>query len=225
MTAVAPLILAVDDDPSILRLLRLQLSTDGFQVIGAKDGEEALRLAEAQRPDLIILDVVMANMDGLEVLRRVRERSDVPVLLLTARDRGIDVIEGLDQGADDYLIKPFHAEELAARVRALLRRTGGRTESGESVVRYENIEVDLESRAVTKDGKPVALSRMEWLLLHELASNPGKLMLNTELLSKIWGPEFIDDVQYLRVCVSRLRSKLEDDASNPRVITTMPGLG
>jgi two-component system KDP operon response regulator KdpE len=223
--AVEPLILAVDDEAGILRLIRLELSSQGFRVIVAGDGEEALRLAEQQRPDIVILDIVMPDMSGLEVMRRLRERMAVPVILLTAKDHDEDKVRGLELGADDYLVKPFNPEELSARVRAVLRRGFRPSAGSEHLVRVANIEIDLNSRLVKKDGAVVSLTRTEWMLLQHLAANAGKVMLNTELLSKVWGPEYRDDLQYLRVWVSRLRSKLEPDPANPQIIKTLQGIG
>jgi two-component system KDP operon response regulator KdpE len=223
--AVEPLILAVDDEAGILRLIKLELSSQGFRVVVANDGEEALRLAEQQRPDIVILDVMMPEMSGLEVMRRLRERTSIPIILLTAKDHDEDKVRGLELGADDYLVKPFNPEELSARVRAVLRRGFRPSAGAETIVRVANVEIDLSRRLVKKDGEVVALTRTEWMLLQHLAANAGKVMLNTELLSKVWGPEYRDDLQYLRVWVSRLRSKLEPDASNPTIIKTLQGIG
>jgi len=223
--AVEPLILAVDDEAGILRLIKLELSSQGFRVIVAGEGEEALRMAEQQRPDIVILDIVMPEMSGLEVMRRLRERTSVPVILLTAKDHDEDKVRGLAMGADDYLVKPFNPEELSARVRAVLRRGFRPTVGAENIVRVANVEIDLNRRLVKKEGEVVSLTRTEWMLLQHLAANAGKVMLNTELLSKVWGPEYRDDLQYLRVWVSRLRSKLEPDPSNPTIIKTLQGIG
>jgi two-component system KDP operon response regulator KdpE len=223
--AVEPLILAVDDEAGILRLIKLELSSQGFRVIVANDGEEALRLAEQQRPDIVILDIVMPDMSGLEVMRRLRERTSIPIILLTAKDHDEDKVRGLELGADDYLVKPFNPEELSARVRAVLRRGFRPSTGAENVVRVNNVEIDLNRRLVKKDGEVVSLTRTEWMLLQHLAANAGKVMLNTELLSKVWGPEYRDDLQYLRVWVSRLRSKLEPDPANPSIIKTLQGIG
>ena len=223
--AVEPLILAVDDEAGILRLIKLELSSQGFRVIVAGEGEEALRMAEQQRPDIVILDIVMPEMSGLEVMRRLRERTSVPVILLTAKDHDEDKVRGLEMGADDYLVKPFNPEELSARVRAVLRRGFRPTVGAENIVRIANVEIDLNRRLVKKEGEVVSLTRTEWMLLQHLAANAGKVMLNTELLSKVWGPEYRDDLQYLRVWVSRLRSKLEPDPSNPAIIKTLQGIG
>jgi len=222
---VEPLILAVDDEAGILRLIKLELSSQGFRVVVAGDGEEALRIAEQQRPDIVVLDIMMPQMSGLEVMRRLRERTSVPVILLTAKDHDDDKVRGLELGADDYLVKPFNPEELSARVRAVLRRGYRPVTGGKNVVSVGNVDIDLDRRLVKKDGEVVSLTRTEWMLLQHLAANAGKVMLNTELLSKVWGPEYRDDLQYLRVWVSRLRSKLEPDPSNPTIIKTLQGIG
>jgi DNA-binding response OmpR family regulator len=223
MTA-EPLILAVDDEIGILRLIKLELSSQGFRVVTAGGGEEALRLAEQQRPDIAVLDIVMPDMSGLEVMRKLRERTSIPIILLTAKDNDADKVRGLELGADDYLVKPFNPEELSARVRAVLRRSVGLS-STENMVKAGHVEIDLNRRLVRKNGEIVTLTRTEWMLLQHLAANAGKVMLNTELLSKVWGPEYRDDLQYLRVWVSRLRSKLEDDPANPAIIKTLQGIG
>jgi two-component system KDP operon response regulator KdpE len=219
-----PLVLAVDDEAGILRLIKLELSSQGFRVITAGGGEEALQLAEDQRPDIILLDVVMPGMTGLETLRAVRERWNIPVIMVTARDREIDKVRGLEMGADDYIVKPFGADEMAARIRAVLRRAAG--VDAEQVVQAGHISVDLGRRLV-KDaqGETIALTRTEWQLLQHLAANAGKVLLSGELLAKVWGPEYRDDLQYLRVWVSRLRQKIERDPSNPDIIKTLPGIG
>ena len=178
-----PLVLAVDDEPGVLRLIKLELSTQGLRVITATDGEEGLRMAEQQRPDLIVLDIMMPDISGLEVMRRLRERSSVPIILLTAKDHDQDKVRGLDLGADDYLIKPFNPEELSARVRAVLRRGIRPADGEENVITIGDVEIDLSRRLVKKEGEVVSLTRTEWMLLQQLAANAGKVMLNTELLS------------------------------------------
>jgi two-component system KDP operon response regulator KdpE len=221
---VEPLVLAVDDEAGILRLIRLELSEQGFRVVVAADGEEAIRTFEQQRPDVVVLDIMLPDMSGLEVMRRLRERTNTPIILLTARDHDEDKVRGLELGADDYIVKPFNPQELTARVRAVMRRAV-RESNGDSMVIAGDVEIDLDKRLVTKGGEPVALTRTEWMLLQHLASNAGRVMLNTELLSKVWGPEYIDDLQYLRVWISRLRSKLETDHTQPSVIKTLQGIG
>ena len=222
--ATEPLVLAVDDEPAILRLVRIELTSQGFKVATCSNGPEALRFLEEQRPDIVLLDILMDEMSGIEVMRRIRERANVPIIFLTAKGRDADKVRGLELGADDYVTKPFHPDELAARVRAVLRRSTSVT-APDNIVRAGAVEVDLTRRIVRKNGEPVTLTRTEWMLLESLAANFGKVMLNTELLSRVWGPEYRDDLQYLRVWVSRLRSKLEADPSHPAIIKTRYGIG
>jgi two-component system KDP operon response regulator KdpE len=220
------LILVVDDEPPIVRLVRAKLTADGYAVITASGGEEALRILDDERPDLIVLDLMMPGMDGFETLRRVRQASQTPVIMLTARASDADKLKGLQTGADDYMTKPFNPDELAARVAAVLRRSGAGTPAGgRSILRYPSIEIDLERRHVSVGGAEVRLSRTEWELLAQLAGNAGRVMLHGELLSRIWGPEFRDEAHYLRTWVSRLRAKLEPESDQPALITTFPGLG
>ena len=219
-----PLVLAVDDEAGILRLIKLELAAQGFRVVTATNGEEALKLAEEQRPDILLLDVIMPEMTGYEVMRKVREQSGAPIILVTARDSDADKVRGLELGADDYIVKPFSPDELAARIRAVLRRSTG-TANTQRLIRAGNVDIDLDRRVVTRDGESVAVTRTEWLLLQHLAANVGKVMMNAELLSKVWGPEYRDDVQYLRVWVSRLRAKLEVEPAEPAIIKTRPGIG
>ena len=219
-----PLVLAVDDEAGILRLVKLELSQQGFRVVTAGSGEEALRVAEEQRPDIVLLDIVMPEMTGLEVMRKLREQSNAPVILVTAKDTDSDKVRGLELGADDYIVKPFSPDELGARIRAVLRRSLGAGSTGR-LVRAGDVEIDLDRRLVTRNGDPISLTRTEWLLLQHLAANAGKVMMNAELLSKVWGPEYRDDVQYLRVWVSRLRHKLEPEPADPVIIRTRQGIG
>ncbi len=219
-----PLVLAVDDEAGILRLIKLELAGQGFRVVTASSGEEALTVAEEQRPDIVLLDVIMPGMTGLETLRAIRERWHIPVILVTARDREIDKVRGLEMGADDYIVKPFGADEMGARIRAVLRRSAG-VDAEQTVNAAGDIQVDLGKRLVKRSGVTIALTRTEWQLLQHLAANPGKVILSGELLAKVWGPEYRDDLQYLRVWVSRLRQKLERDPSNPEIIKTLPGIG
>ncbi len=221
--ASEPLVLGVDDEAGILRLVKLELTAQGFRVITASNGADAMVLIEEQRPDIILLDVVMPDLSGFELLRSIRERWHTPVIMVTARDREVDKVRGLAAGADDYIVKPFGADEMGARIRAVLRRASGI--DAEQVVIADHIEVDLGRRLVKRDGENVALTRTEWLLLQYLAANPGKVILNGELLSKVWGPEYRDDLQYLRVWVSRIRQKIETEPSAPKIIITRPGIG
>ena len=184
---VEPLVLAVDDEAGILRLIRLELSEQGFRAVVASDGEGAIRTFEQQRPDVVVLDIMLPDMSGLEVMRRLRERSNTPIILLTARDHDEDKVRGLELGADDYIVKPFNPQELTARVRAVMRRAV-RESVGDSVVLAGDVEIDLDKRLVSKAGEPVSLTRTEWMLLQHLASNAGRVMLNTELSEQGLGP-------------------------------------
>ena len=219
-----PLLLVADDEPRITKLVSMALSEEGFRVVTASSGEEALAKAEQIRPDIILLDIMMPDLDGIEVMRQLRERRPVPVILLTAKGSTADKAKGLDLGADDYVAKPFHPDELAARVRAVLRRASGAAQ-GVGVIAFDDIEIDLERRLVTRKGELVQLSRTEWLLLQHLAANAGKVVLHTELLTKVWGPEYRDDLQYLRVWVSRVRRKLGAKPGDPGRIKTFQGIG
>lgn len=219
-----PLVLVADDEPRITTLVSIALSGEGFRVVGAGGGEEALARAEEIRPDIILLDIVMPGLDGIEVMRRLRERRPVPVILLTAKGSAAEKARGLDAGADDYVAKPFHPDELAARVRAVIRRSAG-PGPGAGTVRFDDVEIDLERRTVTRDGELVGLSRTEWLLLQELASNAGRVVLHAELLTRVWGPEYRDDLGYLRVWVSRVRRRLGAPAGEAGRIRTFQGMG
>jgi len=223
------LVLIVDDEPSIIRLLRATLETDGFAVLTAATGATAIAVLNAERPDIVILDVMMPEMDGFETLRRIRGESQaprVPVIMLTARTGDIDKLHGFQSGGDDYITKPFNPDELIARITAVLRRADGASSTTPNqVLHYPGLAIDLEQRRVLVNGEEVRLSRTEWALLVQLAGNPGRIMLHTELLSRIWGPEFRDEAQYLRTWVSRLRAKLEPGASDASVISTFPGMG
>ena len=219
-----PLVLVADDEPRITKLVSIALSEEGFRVVTATGGEDALAKAEEIRPDIVLLDIVMPDLDGIEVMRQLREQRPVPVILLTAKGATADKAKGLDLGADDYIAKPFHPDELAARVRAVIRRSTG-VEPGAGVVAFDDVEIDLERRMVRRDGELVQLSRTEWLLLQHLATHPGKVVLHTELLTKVWGPEYRDDLQYLRVWISRVRRKLGAKPGEPGRIRTFQGIG
>ncbi len=221
---VQPLVLVADDEPRITKLVSVALSQEGFRVVTASSGTEALQRAEEVRPDIVLLDIVMPDLDGIEVMRQLREWRPVPVILLTAKGSTADKAMGLDLGADDYVAKPFHPDELAARVRAVLRRAEGVT-AGAGVVRVGDIEIDLERRMMSRSGELIPLSRTEWLLLQQLAVNAGRVVLHTELLTKVWGPEYRDDIQYLRVWMSRIRRKLGAPPGETGPITTFQGIG
>src|SRR3954469_17057185 len=219
-----PLVLVADDEPRITKLVSIALGEEGFRVVTANSGEEALQKAEDVRPDIVLLDIVMPDLDGIEVMRQLRERRPVAVILLTAKGSPADKAKGLDLGADDYIAKPFHPDELAARVRAVLRRSSGAS-PGSGILAFDDVEIYLERRMVTRNGELVQLSRTEWLLLQHLAANAGKVVLHTELLTKVWGPEYRDDLQYLRVWVSRVRRKLGAAPGEAGRIKTFQGIG
>jgi len=222
--ATQPLVLVVDDEPRITKIVSIALGEEGFHVVSAGSGEEAIRIAEELRPDIVLLDVMMPDLDGIEVMRRLRERTSVPIVLLTAKGSTSDKANGLDLGADDYMAKPFHPDELAARVRSVLRRSTSSTPST-GLVTFDDVTIDLERRMVTRAGVLVSLSRTEWLLLQHLAANVDRVVLHTELLTKVWGAEYRDDLQYLRVWVSRVRRKLGTPAGLPGRIRTFQGIG
>ncbi len=219
-----PLVLVADDEVRITKLVSLALRDQGFRVVVAEGGRDALQKAEEYRPDVVVLDIVMPDLDGIEVMRELQERRPVPVILLTARGSTADKAQGLDLGADDYVAKPFHPDELAARIRAVLRRASGVSPST-GVLAFDDVEIDLERRIVRRDGEMVQFSRTEWLLLQHLTVNAGKVVLHTELLTKVWGPEYRDDLQYLRVWISRVRRKLGAAPGEPGRIKTLQGIG
>ena len=219
-------LLVVDDEPRILNFLTSKLRASGYDVLTASNGIEALEQAQAQQPDLIVLDVVMPKMDGFETLRELRTFSSVPVIFLSAKGTDIDRIKGLGLGADDYLSKPFSPDELVARIDAVRRRVGpSENRKIHDSYRLGPLSIDFTSRLVSLGGNDVRLTRIEWLLLSELAKNAGRLMLYEELLTRVWGPEYRDDVQLLRTWVSRLRYKVEVDPNHPALIRTMPKTG
>jgi two-component system KDP operon response regulator KdpE len=221
------LILVVDDEPAIVRLVRAKLQADGYAIITADRGPAAIELFDRERPDLVILDLMMPEMDGFETLRRMHQFASTPVIMLTARGSDTDKLRGFEAGVDDYITKPFNPDELSARVAAVLRRTEGAAPApSQAVLRSPRLEIDLDRRTVTVDGEEVRLSRTEWEVLSLLAANAGKVMLHGEMLSRIWGPEFRDEVHYLRTWVSRIRAKLEPDGESEHpLIQTFPGIG
>jgi DNA-binding response OmpR family regulator len=219
-------VLVADDDPLIQRLVRTHLDRGGFRVLSAADGEEALDVAMAEQPDLIVLDLMLPKLDGFEVCKRIREFSLVPVVMLTARGEQVDKLRGFEVGADDYLTKPFAPAELLARVRAVLRRAqqGGPT-SAPAVVRCGELTIDFARRRVLVKDELVKLTPTEFHVLQQLALNVGKVLSHTELLTQVWGPEYRDDRDYLWAYVRHLRRKLEPDPERPRHILSEPGYG
>jgi len=219
-------ILIVDDEVSILKFLRANLESIGYEVLAAVNGVEALNTVEMELPDLVILDIMMPKIDGFEVCRRLREWSQVPIIMLSAQGDESDKVKCLDLGADDYITKPFGKDELIARVGALLRRT---KESAVIPTKLSytsrDLEINFAQRKVTIAGKEVKLTPTEYSLLQEFVLNAGKVLTHTHLLNKVWGPEYREEREYLHVFVRRLRAKLESDPKDPRSITTVSGVG
>ena len=219
-------ILTVDDELSILRFLRSNLEDRGYTVISATNGEEALHMIEMELPDLIILDVMMPKMDGFEVCRQLREWSQIPIIMLSAIGDEKDKVRCLDLGADDYIVKPFGANELIARVSAVLRRTKTAIVSTtKPSITSGELTINFAARQVTRTGLEIKLTPTEYALLQELAVNTGKVLTHTHLLNKVWGPEYREEREYLHVFIRRLRSKLEPDPNNPKHILTVSGVG
>ena len=217
-------ILAVDDEPQILRALRTSLAARGHEVLTAPNGETALDILTSNEVDLVILDLGLPGIDGVEVIRRLRSWSAVPVVVLSVGDAQADKVAALDAGADDYVSKPFGMDELQARMRAVLRRTGSGADE-RPVVRAGDLEIDLAKQLVTRAGKPIHLTRTEFALLELFATNPGKLLTHRWLLQKVWGDAYRDESHYVRVYVAGLRKKLEQDPGSPSLILTEPGVG
>jgi two-component system KDP operon response regulator KdpE len=216
-------ILIVDDEPQIRRVMRTTLSSHDYPVIEAKSGEEALDLIRTEHADLIILDVNLPGISGLETCREIRASSDVPIIMLTVRNSERDKVQALDAGADDYVVKPFGVEELMARIRAALRRAG----PGDAIPAFvsDDLTIDFEKRAVTVQGAPVKLTPKEFELLRQLVANSGKSQAHRRLLQAVWGPDYGDETEYLRVFINQLRKKIEPDPQHPRYIHTEPWIG
>ncbi len=219
-------ILVVDDEKRILNFLRTKLKASGYEVMTASSGFEAVERAQAQEPDMILLDILMPRKDGFETLKELRSFSNAPVIILSAKGADIDKIKGLGLGADDYLPKPFNPDELLARIEAVRRRIEP-AEKRKASERFTlaDLTIDFKSRKVFLCDEERYLTKIEWLLLSELANNTGRLLPYEELLTRVWGPEYRDDVQLLRTWISRLRSKLEKDPSDPKLICTVPKAG
>jgi DNA-binding response OmpR family regulator len=217
-------VLVVDDEASVRDLVSRYLTREGFVVHGSEDGEAALAMVRQIRPDLVILDVMLPGMDGFEVLRRLREWSQVYVLLLTARTEETDKVVGLSVGADDYLTKPFSPRELVARVKAILRRGRGATDRPQPLV-FGRLRIDPGERRVWKDGVPVDLTALEFDLLLALAGHPRLVFNRAQLIERVWGSDFFGDERVVDVHIKELRKKLEDDPSRPAFITTVRGVG
>jgi two-component system KDP operon response regulator KdpE len=219
-------ILLVDDEERILNFLKTKLKLLNYEIILAQNGIEALDQIQGQEPDLVVLDVVMPKKDGFETLKELRSFSSVPVIMLSARGDDSDRIKGLGLGADDYLPKPFNPDELVARIEAIRRRLNlpeRKTLPKELLI--HDLNINFDERRIVVRGKEVKLTRIEWLLLNELAGNAGHLMVYYDLLARVWGPEYRDDVQILRTWISRLRQKIEINPTHPKIIGTVPKTG
>jgi two-component system KDP operon response regulator KdpE len=227
MTA-QPLVLVVEDEPQLMRFLRATLPAHGYRVLEATNGAQALVEAQTRQPDLVLLDLGLPDIDGVEVTRKLRGWSSVPIVVVSARGQERDKVQALDAGADDYLTKPFGTDELLARMRVALRhsaRLSGGADGGESVFEAGDLRVDLGARLVRKRGSEVRLTRTEYRLLAALVKHAGKVLTHRQLLVEVWGPGAATESHYLRVYMAQLRHKLEDDPARPRHLLTETGVG
>lgn len=215
-------ILVVDDDPAIAEMLTMVMEREGFDTVVVDDGLEAVKAAERENPDLILLDLMLPGMGGVDACRTVRETSAVPIIMLTAKTDTVDVVLGLESGADDYVTKPFKPKELVARVRARLRR---QEDSPSETLEVGDLTIDVPGHAVFRDGKEISLTPLEFDLLHTLASRPKQVFSRDELLEKVWGYQHTSDTRLVNVHVQRLRSKIELDPENPQIVLTVRGVG
>ena len=219
-------ILVVDDEPRMVQLIGMNLKLEGFEVISAQDGFQSLEKVTKEMPDLVLLDIMMPDMDGFETLKRIREISNVPVIFLSVKGEEPDRVHGLDLGADDYITKPFSPRELVSRIKAVLRRVEPENSVKKNAIKIDNdLTIDFEQRRVFVRGKEVRLRATEFRLLYQLVTNAGKLMSHETLLSRVWGPEYLDEDQYVRLYITYLRQKIEKDPKNPHYILSERGLG
>jgi two-component system KDP operon response regulator KdpE len=220
------LILVVDDEARMVRFIQLNLEHDGFQVISAYNGREALEQVRSQLPNLILLDVMMPDLDGFEVLKRIRDQSSVPVIMLTAKGEEDDRVHGLELGADDYITKPFSPRELVSRVRAVLRRTETESDVASGIIEVDDrLKLDFNRREIWINDQIVQLRPTEYRLLYHLVQNAGWVITHEQLLTKVWGYEYRDEPHYVRLYINYLRKKLEEDPANPKYILTERGVG
>ena len=216
-------ILVIDDEPQIRKFMRISLTANGYEVIEAENAAQGIAAARSQQPDLLILDLGLPDLDGQEVISAVRERSEVPIMVLSVRAGELDKVEALDRGANDYIVKPFGVAELMARVRAVLRQRAAK--GNDDIVEAGAVLIDLGRRIVTRSGEEVHLSKREWGLLAFLASQPDHVLTHKQILKEVWGPAHGEDTAYLRVYVNQLRQKLEVDPAVPTLIVTDAGVG
>lgn len=220
-----PRVLVIDDEPQLLRALRINLSVRGYEVTTAATGSAALTMAAEHPPDVVVLDLGLPDMDGIEVLAGLRGWLTAPVIVLSARTDSAEKVHALDAGADDYVTKPFGMDEFLARLRAAVRRGAAAGETDQPVIETASFSVDLAAKRVTRNGAAVHLTPTEWGILEMLARNPGKLVGREELLKEVWGPAYAKEGHYLRVYLAQLRRKLEDDPAHPRHLLTEAGMG
>jgi DNA-binding response OmpR family regulator len=225
MSSKKSVVLVVDDDIRMLRMMKRMLELENFQVIIANNGDTALKSFEKETPDLVLLDIMMPDMDGYAVCQRIREFSQVPIIMVTAKGDDKEKVEGLNIGADDYVTKPFSASELAARVRAILRRTGTKDRPQDVIFRYKDLLVDFASRRVMVNNSELRLTSTEYKLLSYISLNAGRVVTPDQLLDKVWGEEYMGAPHLLQVNIARLRKKLGDNAKRPTYILTRPGIG
>jgi two-component system, OmpR family, KDP operon response regulator KdpE len=218
-------VLVVDDESRMVEFIAMNLELEGFRVVRAANGSEALEKASREHPDLVLLDIMMPEMDGFETLEGLRETSSVPVIFLTAKSEEVDRIKGLDLGADDYITKPFSPRELVSRIRAVLRRTEPAAVTNSEIVVDNELRVNFDQRKVIVRGQEVRLRPTEYRLLYQLVTNAGKLLTHEVLLSRVWGAEYRDEDQYVRLYITYLRQKIEKDPKNPKYILSERGLG
>lgn len=222
-TTNKPRVLVVDDEEGILRVIKSELEEQGFDVVTTSDATDAVDLARDSAPDIAVLDVLMPETNGFQVARALRGVTQAPFVFLTGCNRISDRVRGLNFGADDYVTKPFRGDELSSRLRTILRRTNAADE--DHTIHSGDIEIDLDARTVRKAGELVAFSRNEWRLFQFLAAHANRVLLPGDILEKVWGPEYRSENQYLRVWVSRIRAKIEDEPSSPRTLVTQNGVG
>ncbi len=218
-----PIALVIDDEPQIRRLLRVTLEANGYRVFDAATGQDGVAQAAQRRPDVVLLDLGLPDLEGVEVLKRLREWSKVPVIILSVRDREDDKVAALDAGADDYVTKPFNSAELLARLRATLRHA--QPQGTDAIFRTGDLEVDLAARVVRRRGAEVKLTPIEYSLLRLLVTHAGKVLTHRQLLTEVWGPKAVEQTHYLRVHIAHLREKLEDKSGGSDLIRTEPGIG
>jgi len=220
-----PKILVIDDEPQILRALKTILTAKKFQVSVARNGEEGLTLAASIQPELIILDLALPDMDGVEVCKQLREWTQVPIIILSVRDSENAKVRALDSGADDFLTKPFGIEELLARIRVALRHASFAQGSKSTLIKAGTLEINLVEHVVTRQGIEVKLTATEFKLLAYMAANAGRILTHQGILTQVWGPADADHVEYLRVYMRQLRTKIEDDPDHPQILVNEPGIG